>query len=70
MKVNYRNTIWQNCHIERIWKYTMKKIIDDLKKLGVDLEQENPFEKEIPDSFKIYGYKDLEGEDNDKSQDD
>lgn len=48
----------------------MKKIIDDLKKLGVDLEQENPFEKEIPDSFKIYGYKDLEGEDNDKSQDD
>ena len=48
----------------------MKKIIDDLKKIGVDLEQENPFEKEIPDSFKICDYKELVGEDNDKGQND
>lgn len=42
----------------------MENMINDLKKIGIDLEQENPFSKEVPDSSIMYSYNDLVGENN------
>ena len=35
-----------------------------IKELGIDLEEKNPFEMEIPDSTEILSDKDIIGDDN------
>ena len=37
-----------------------------LKQIGIDLELDNPFEKEQPDSYEIFSYEELVGEDDGK----